>query len=70
MKYFHKLTDEEFHTARKNKTSIEEFSQPDWCAYPSALAGLDGCWSLLDRSVRSIVDCKGCELNKEENHDI
>lgn len=41
---------------------LKKYSQPDWCNYPEALAGMMGCWSLtLPGKIRAFKDCKGCE---------
>ena len=46
---------------------LKKFKQPDWCAYPDALAGMMGCWSLVDnrpnglRTKISRKFCKGCD---------
>ena len=71
-KYWHELTIEQKEFLRKKKVKIgwliKNLRQPDWCAYPNALGGQVGCWSLMDDNV--IIDkklCKSCDhFIKEE----
>lgn len=64
-KYFHKLKKKEYEELMKSDKTIadvmEEFSQPDWCNYPEALAGEMGCWSLVFRHGVSKKYCKNCD---------
>lgn len=52
IKYFHELTKEEFDKLLKEKITWGEcakrYPQPKWCAYPEAIQGAMGCWSLMD----------------------
>lgn len=65
-RYWHELTPAEKGMLRKTRTKIgwliKNLKQPDWCAYPNALGGQVGCWSLMDDNV--IIDkklCKSCD---------
>lgn len=60
--YFHELSDAEFQQAIKDKKKYTDFLQPDWCNYYKALNFNMGCWSLTDRRIKGIEDCKGCEF--------
>lgn len=60
--YFHELSDAEFEQAIKDKKRYSDFLQPDWCNYHEALSFNMGCWLLTERSIKSIEDCKNCEL--------
>lgn len=72
---FHEVTDSEWESMKAAGLTWgdmqERFAQPDWCAYPDALAGQMGCWSLVGRMVTGIDYCKDCELcqPKEPTHD-
>jgi hypothetical protein len=69
MRYFHTLSDSTVkRLIRKGTTLVElkkRYKQPDWCNYPDALAGIMGCWSLMDlldlRHQISKQYCKGCD---------
>lgn len=41
---------------------VKNYRQPEWCAYPGALEGLSGCWSLVYRHIRCRGDCGDCDL--------
>ena len=43
-----------------------EHPQPTWCRYPDAVAGVMGCWSLMDHKVDSEDRCKGCDCYRAE----
>lgn len=65
-KYWHELTKEQKKFLRKSKVQIgwlvKSIRQPDWCAYPKALSGQMGCWSLMDDDI--VIDkefCKACD---------
>ena len=65
IKYFHKLTRDEFKELCKDKPTWAEVSrdypQPEWCSYPDAVQGMLGCWSLIDFKVYGRNYCKHCE---------
>lgn len=63
-KYFHELTDKEFHGAITNKLKYSDFKQPDWCSLPDALNWNVGCWSLTDLKIKCEKDCNNCEFKK------
>ena len=54
-KYWHKMTDEEYHRLIKTRATIkdvmETYMQPDWCRMPNAVHPVLGCWSLKARRV-------------------
>ena len=62
---FHELTDAEFAAYQEAGLTWREVAemhpQPAWCAYPGALAGPMGCWSLTGRMVTGEGYCKGCD---------
>jgi len=64
-KYFHELTKEEFKKLQKEDLTWEQcakdYPQPTWCAYPEAVSGVLGCWSLMDFNIHSEKDCLNCE---------
>ena len=67
IKYFHKLTREEFNAlCAEKEVTWEEFAkdypQPEWCAYRNAVCGIMGCWSLMDFMVIGRNYCKNCDL--------
>jgi hypothetical protein len=69
-KYWHKLTDKEMQALKElkpsNKWFFKNIKQPDWCAYPEALAGLMGCWSLNFRDrKRTRKMCRECDCYKK-----
>lgn len=69
-KPFHELTKTKFAEICKEKITWEECSrrypQPSWCAYPEAICGIMGCWSLMDFMVTGRDYCKKCDCYKEE----
>jgi len=71
MKYWHELTDKEVKVLVKaGKTwdyIIRHYKQLDWCNYHEALAGLMGCWKLVDFGMRKTItknSCKNCDEYK------
>jgi len=68
--YWHELSKEEYDKIIKSEMTIQDaldkYSQPDWCGYPDALAGMWGCWSLTGENRIKISKefCKDCECNK------
>jgi len=52
---------------------LDTYRQPSWCGYPDALAGIMGCWSLIDAGrIRKKADCANCDemINKiKEEYD-
>jgi hypothetical protein len=68
MKPFHETTPEE----RQGLTvgqAMERFTQPAWCGYFEALAGVLGCWSLLGHPADINFDyCKNCEFHKDNDN--
>lgn len=52
IKYFHKLTKDEFEEIQKERMTWAEcaqrYPQPVWCGYPDAVQGIMGCWSLME----------------------
>ena len=71
IKYFHKLTRDEFEEIVKEKFTWAEFAerypQPIWCHYPDAVYGIMGCWSLIDFLVTNEDFCKKCDMYKSTN---
>ncbi len=78
-KYWHELPQDEIDQILKSGITVGEcvkkYKQPDWCAYPDALAGMMGCWSLTSdesgglRTEISEKYCKTCDCftgNKEQ----
>lgn len=65
-KYFHKLSEEEFNNAIKERKEYKDFKQPKWCGYPNALDPMFGCWSLTKRTIKIMTDCQSCKcfINK------
>ena len=65
IKYFHELTEDEFKEILRQKITwgecAKEYPQPVWCGYPDAVAGVMGCWSLMDFKVYGRNFCKHCE---------
>jgi hypothetical protein len=65
IKYFHKLTEEEFDELVKQKMTWEEvakkYQQPKWCDYPDAVCGPMGCWSLMMFLVKNKKYCRDCD---------
>ncbi len=70
IKYFHELRDEEHDWLVAEGTTYSElerdFPAPIWCKYYQATYGPMGCWSLVDKRIKSINDCQNCELCKVE----
>lgn len=70
IKYFHELWEQEIQWLIKEGTTYanldRDFPQPPWCGYPGALHGMFGCWPLWYTNIKSIEDCKNCELCKGE----
>lgn len=74
--YWHKLRDSTIKRLYKNGLTVDEvirrYKQPDWCAYPYAIAGIMGCWSLIDsfnsRHEISVEYCSTCDyfIKREE----
>ena len=68
MKYWHKISDDEYKRLIKSKTwkyATENYRQPPWCSFPDALEGLLGCNSLVfDREKICREFCKSCEYFK------
>lgn len=74
--YWHEISQDEIDTLIENKATnqfvVDNYKQPDWCSYPEALAGRMGCYSLLDRELRTKISpefCKGCDCCNL-NHNI
>lgn len=42
----------------------KKITQPKWCDYPDATAGILGCWSLVSGKITSEDRCKNCEFYK------
>ena len=63
-KYFHELTEEERESITDWKAVLETYKQPSWCAYPGALDGFMGCWSLVGGYVHGENFCKGCDCHE------
>lgn len=69
MRYFHTLADSTVKKLISKGMTYGElkdkYKQPDWCAYPDALEGAMGCWSLMDmwglRHKISKEYCGGCD---------
>lgn len=68
MKYFHQLSESDRIEASNLTVAqiLNQYTQPDWCKYPDALAGCMGCWSLVGGIVKDEICCKGCEWCKSE----
>ena len=73
LKYWHELIQEEIDKIIKSGRTVEqvlkEFSQPDWCAYPDAISGMIGCWSLMEDNIRQKISkefCKNCDAFKSK----
>ncbi len=76
--FFHELPQSEIDTLLQNKVTVgdimEKYSQPKWCAYPNALEGAMGCWSLMDlnpeglRTKISESFCKSCDCFKSSDN--
>lgn len=71
MKYWHEISQEEIDKLFEDKATVgfvlENYKQPDWCHYPEALSGIMGCWSLMDKNLRTEIShdyCKTCECYK------
>jgi hypothetical protein len=64
-KYFHELTKEEFSKLVESKMTWEEcakeYPPPTWCSYPDVIAGMLGCWSLMDFKIKNKKDCYYCD---------
>jgi len=75
-KCFHELSQDEINTLISEKRTIgyvmDNYKQPDWCAYPNALNGHMGCWSLMDlgkdgtRTKISESFCANCDSFKKK----
>lgn len=65
IKYFHKLTKEEYLEKIDGKLTYEQcdilYPQPKWCGYPEATWGILGCWSLIYFKVTGKDFCRKCE---------
>jgi hypothetical protein len=71
IKYFHKLTKEEFDKLDKQMTWVQfakKYPQPKWCIYPEAVNGMLGCWSLVKFLINGKKSCKNCEYCKGDSH--
>ena len=74
MRYFHTLADSTLKRLISQGTTwqqlIDRYKQPDWCGYPEALAGVMGCWSLTDWSLRHKISreyCASCDCYIKED---
>lgn len=69
-KPFHELTDDEYQALIVRGFTWQKLAQkhlqPTWCAYPNALDGLAGCWSLVGRQVTGAEFCKTCECYRSK----
>lgn len=67
---FHRITKKERERLIRRHATwgeiMERYRQPDWCSYPEALAGIAGCWSLVQGLVRSRKICRDCELYRDD----
>ena len=65
--YFHEVTGAELERLQSITIAelMEQYQQPPWCAYPEALSGVMGCWSLLRSMVKDEEFCRNCDLHKE-----
>ena len=65
IKYFHKLTEQEYKEKLAGKLTYGEvdvlYPQPKWCSHPQATWGVMGCWSLVSFMVKNKAYCKDCE---------
>ena len=65
IKYFHKLSIEEFDELVKSGMTwgecAEKYPQPEWCGYPQAVLGDFGCWSLMSFKIKNRRNCMLCE---------
>jgi hypothetical protein len=68
--HFHELPRAEFERMKETgvtwKDVMSQFKQPIWCAYPDALDGIMGCWSLVGNLVTDEAFCKGCDCYRVE----
>lgn len=68
IKYFHELTKREFNKLLRKRMTwaecAESYPQPTWCAYPDAIAGVMGCWSLMNLMVTGEDYCGDCDCYK------
>ena len=69
IKYFHKLTAEEFKVIVDKKITYGQlaidYPQPKWCNYPEATSGSMGCWSLMAHMVKNRKFCVNCDCSKD-----
>jgi hypothetical protein len=72
--YWHELTNEQRKAVIDSKMLIKDFlrayRQPSWCSYPEALAGVMGCWSLMETDMKVSPEyCKKCEMGAMNMND-
>lgn len=60
-KYWHRISKKEAEKTETWGAVVKKYKQPAWCAYPDALAGLLGCWSLIMPETRQNISKKFCE---------
>ena len=75
LKYFHEIPQAEVNQLIEDRKSVgyvlENYLQPDWCAYHQALSMTFGCWSLCDltengfRTKISKKYCSSCDCYKK-----
>jgi hypothetical protein len=67
MKYFHEITDKEYKEMLKKRHDYKwlqkNYNRPKWCIMHAALIS-DGCWALLNRDIKEVKDCEGCDYLK------
>ena len=70
-RYWHRMSNKEIQNLIDSKITYGELQkkikQPTWCAYPNALYGDMGCWSLMGSNRTKISNkyCKDCECYKK-----
>ncbi len=66
--FFHLMPDAEWQRRKKAGQTWGDimlgYQQPTWCAYPKALNGVMGCWSLVGRMVTGEAYCEGCDYHR------
>ncbi len=68
-KFYHELTPFERNELIGKMTYGElndQYKQPNWCHYPSALEGKMGCWSLMGDEIWKESDCYSCDLHSKD----